>query len=783
MLKNMILFAIRNFKKEKFYTLINISGLALGLACVLFILLWVQDELSYDRFHEHANQIYRVNDYEKYSNGKDQIFSVNPPDLAPLLEAEYPEIISALRLRNIGKHVVRNQENKYNELGILCVDPDFFEFFSFPLVHGTADGSLTDPSSMIVTEKIALKYFGNTDIIGKTLIIDNKHEYTVTGVLKKLPGNTLLKFNFVLPFKAVENFGYPTENWNYYAYTTFVRLTESANVLAVDAKIKNVIKNHLPDSIVDLSLQPLTDIHLHSGNIWGMGGNGDIRYVYIFSVLAILVLLLACINFMNLATARAGKRSLEVGLRKVIGANKKELIIQFMGETLLYTLVAFILAILLLKLFSPLLALVSGKHITLAPLQDVRIIAGFLLVLFVTGVIAGSYPAFFLSSFQPVRVMKARSGFGLKGKAFRQVLVTFQFIITIILLASSITINRQLHFIRNHKLGYNQRNVLVIDLHRDAGKKYKLLLSDFQKIQNVKSVSGVSFSPAQINQTFTVNQWEGRQEGEMFLTHSLEADENMTETLGIQIKMGRFFSSDFPADPENSLVINETAMKSLGFDDPIGKTVQNKTVIGVISDFNFKSLHEKISPLFINNDPNYFNYLLVLVEPGKMHNTINELKTHWANIIPNVPFEYNFLDENIADYYKSDNKVENVINTFTALALFIASLGLLGLAVFSAEQRTKEIGIRKVLGAPVLKIIYMMTGEYTHWVVVANVIAWPVTYLAMTKWLQSFAYKVRLGWWVFALAGAMVLLIALLSISWQIVRAATANPVKSLRYE
>ena len=783
MLKNIVLFAVRNFKKEKFYTLINILGLALGLTCVLFILLWVRDELSYDRFHQHAGQIYRVSDLEKYSNGEEQAFSSNPPDLAPLLATEYPEIKSALRLRNIGKHVIRNNDKKFNITGILCADSNFFEYFSFPLINGSIAGALTDPASIVLTEEMAEKYFGNTDALGKTLIIDNQYEYQVTGVLKKLPQNTFINFNCVIPFETIENFDFPKENWNYFAYTIFVRLADKADATIVSSKIKNIINDRDKESTIDLSLQPLADIHLRSGNMWGMGGNGDIRYVYIFSILAALVLLLACINFMNLSTARAGNRSMEVGLRKVIGAGKKELMVQFMGETLSYTLIAFVLAIVLLKLFSPVFASISGKQVAFSALGDIKIISGFLLVLFVTGIVAGAYPAFFMSSFQPVRVMKKRSGFGPKGKTFRRVLVMFQFIITIVLLASSLVINRQLQFIRNHKLGYNHRNVLIINLQGDPGGKCDMLKYEFKKIPHVEQVSAVSFSPANIKHSFIPYDWEGRKGDEKFLAYNLYADTDMAYALEIPMVYGRFFSPDHAGDSTNSVVINESAMRMMNFNDPIGKRLLDKTVIGVVKDFNFNSLHSKINPLIIQYDPEYFNNLLVRIEPAGMRDAVKQLKEDWEALVPGIPFEYGFVDEEINDYYKADNKVEHVINTFTVLALFIASLGLLGLAVFTAAQRTKEIGIRKVLGAPVLKIIYLISGEYVSWVLAANIIAWPVTFFAMTKWLQSFAYRVQLGWWMFAAAGAMVLLIALLSVSWQTIRAARANPIKALRYE
>ncbi len=774
---------IRQLLKNKIHSTINILGLALGMVCALFILLWVQDELSFDRFHDDAEKIYRVIDIETYSNGEVLLFSTNPPDLGPLLATDYPEIQSALRMKSIGKHVLQYEDKQFNETRILCADQNFFDYFSFGFASGTPENALTEPMSILLTEPMAIKYFGTVDALGKTLRIDSKHDYKVTGVLKTLPSNTIHSFKFIIPFESIDNFGEPKENWNYYAFSTFVKLKDGIDESVVDEKIKPIIKDRFKDALVDLSLQPLTDIHLRSGTMWGMGGNGDIRYIYIFSILAVIVLLLACINFMNLSTARAGNRSMEVGLRKVIGAGKKDLVMQFMGETLIYTFTAFLISLVLLKLFMPVFEMISGKQLSIRIIQDVRILIGFILIAFLTGVISGSYPAFFMSSFNPVKVLKAKSGFGLKGKAFRRVLVSFQFVITIVLIASSMVINQQLHYMRNHKLGYNQRNVLLIDLQNKPATQIELLKREIEGCRFVTSASGVSYSPSYLGHSIVMDDWEERRGEENFLIHILSADNDMVSTLEMQMVQGRFFSREFPSDSSSSLVINEAAMKMMGFDDAVGKRVGDRTVIGVVKDFNFRSLHEKIGPLMINNKAENTRFLIVRVEPTGLNSTINEIESLWKTLVPDDPFEYSFIDEEINDYYKADQKVENVINSFTALALVIAGLGLLGLSMFTAEQRTKEIGIRKVLGAPVSGIILLMTSDFARWVLAANIIAWPLTWYMMNKWLQNYAYRIDLQFWIFVLAGFMALGIAVFTTSWQTLKVATMDPVKTLRYE
>jgi putative ABC transport system permease protein len=783
MLKNYLKMTLRNLRKHKGYSFINITGLAVGMASTILILLWVQDELSFDRFHRNANRIYRVTDYEKYSNGEEVTFSMNPPALASALKDEYPEIVEAARIRRLSNAVIQYGDKRFSEDGILFADPSFLKIFSFPLVNGNEENALINPQSVVITEKMALKYFGDEHPVGKIIRVDNRLNFLITGVMKDLPTNSHLEFGFVVSFETIKEFGFPIEGWNSFAHTIYVLLAKRSDYRQVGKKIAGLIKTKQEDAIVTLSLQPLLDIHLRSGNMWGIGGTGDIRYVYIFTVIAGFILLLACINFMNLTTARASNRAKEVGLRKVVGADRKDLIKQFFGESILFAFLSLLIAVILVVEALPFYNTLSGKDLGL-DIQNNQIIVILLVgITIITGLVSGSYPALFLSAFKPVSVLKGVLKSGSKSSFMRKILVSFQFSLTIVLIIGTIVINRQLHFIKVQRLGFDKDQVLCLKLPGKLNQKIDLVCTELLKNQKVVDISAVSSPPAQIRRSTIISEWEGNQTGEQFLMYMLSADFDFLNTMEIAMAEGRYFSRKFPADTSTGIVVNETAVRAMKMENPIGKKLLDQNIIGVVKDFHFASLHSRIGPLVIYYNPNEIQNLLIKVKPDDFSQTIKSIEHAWNRVVPGFPFEYSFLDEQIDRLYQAEQRVGKIINTFSILALFIACLGLFGMASFTAEQRTKEVGIRKVHGATVPGIVMLLSREFTRYVLFANIAAWPIAYYAMNKWLQDFAYRIDLTIWPFLLAGLAAFIIALLTVSWQAIRAAMASPVESLRYE
>ncbi|MFZ0454164.1 MAG: ABC transporter permease [Ignavibacteriaceae bacterium] len=783
MFKNYLNIAFRNLKKYKGFSFINILGLAVGMACTLLILLWVQDELSYDRFFPNAARLYRVIDSEKYSNGEKSVFSMNPPSLAKTLINEYPEIINAARLRTVKNSVLQYKDKRFTEDNLMFVDPSFLKMFSIHFLKGNENDALSNLSSIIITKETAEKYFGNKNPVGKIIKINNHLNFEVTGVIKNIPLNSHLKIDLLLPFDAIKDFGYTLEGWESFAHTTYVLLNKNADFHIVSKKISNTIIQHQKDINITIGLQPVTDIHLYSGNIWGIGGTGDITQVYLFSIIALLILLLACINFINLSTARSGSRAKEIGMRKVVGASRKEIIVQFFLESIIYAFISLILSIILVYDLLPAFNSLSGKELSFNLQNNFGLLLLTLGIAVFTGIISGVYPALFLSAFKPVKVLKGKFSAGSGNKNFRKPLVTFQFILTIILIIGTVVVNRQLHFIQNKNLGFNKEYVLCINLQGKLNKKADLIKNELSKDRQVISISGVSYPPSGVLSSTDVNDWEGKKTDNHFLIYRLTADQDFTKTMQINMIKGRFFSKKFSSDTADGCIINQAALHAMDMISPLGKKVLNFRIIGVIKDFNFSSLHSQISPLIIYYDPSEIKDLLVRIKPGEINSTIKSLEQTWDKIAPEYPFEYSFLDEQINKLYQSDQKISKVINTFSFLALFIACLGMFGLASYTAEQRTKEVGVRKILGANVTGIVFLLSKEFTQYVLAANLFAWPAAYFVLNKWLGSFAYHIDMQLWMFIVPGLIAFSIACFSVSYQAIKAALLYPIKSLRYE
>jgi len=785
MLKNYFKTGIRTLLRHKGFSALNIMGLAVGLAVCILIFLWVQDELGYDRFHNNADRIYRVIEHEELSSGEILSYSQQGPALAPILKADYPEILESVRYRVMGDRLVRFGDQKFYERGFAFADPAILTMFTFPLIKGDPASALTDPSSIVISEDMARKYFENEDPIGKVLQVDNHSNFIVSGVLENIPSNSHLKFDFLVKFESIKNFGQPITGWDSFYLDTYVLLTETADPRDVDQKIKNVISEHSEGSAFTIDLQPLTRIRLFSNVILTPQVDGDIKYIVIFSLIAVFILLNACINFMNLTTARSGQRAREIGMRKVVGARRKELVNQFFGESLLMAFISLFFAVGLVLVLLPLFNQLSGKDLPLMVLGRPHVILGLLGITLAAGLVSGIYPALLLSSFQPVAVLKNAIRSGLRGKAFRRTLVIFQFVLTTVLIIGTVVVYRQMNYLRRQNLGYAKDQVMIFRLPGNLREKIDLMKTTFETIPGVLNTAAASTVPGRRRATLTLETWEGRDSDDRFELGILDVDLGFLSTFELEMVEGRFFSRDFATDEKNAVIVNEAAIRSLGMKDPIGKWVLGPSlkIIGVIKDFNMRTLHHKIAPLVIGMRKSNLNHMFVKIASENIPRTIASLRSSWNSTVPEYPFEFKFLDEQLEEYYRADQRIGRIINAFAGLALFVACLGLFGLASFVAERRTKEIGIRKVLGASNPVIFHLLTRDFVKWILIANVIAAPIAAYAMMKYLNFYAYHTKLGPMVFLIPALLTLLVSSLAISWQVIRAATADPVKSLKYE
>jgi len=826
MFKSYIKIALRNLGRNKVSSIINISGLAIGLACVLLIGMYVKDELSYDRFFKDAGRIYRVNTHEKIGNDE---FTAGhtPPPVGLALVNNYPEIESYTRIFKPGDEIVHyvnnGQKSSLNEKGILAVDSNFLQFFDYQLTEGNRAECLNGPNSVVLTERAAKKYFGTTSAIGKNLVFDQyPAPFTVTAVLKDLPSQSSLQFDVLqsnVGMQAVKHFNW---SWIWLQMGTYVKLkpniaSDPAAIQRIEAKFPAMIRVQAAtafkrigqpfDAFIkkgnkyDLSLQPLADVHLYSANIGSRFINqGDIKYVYIFSAIALFIMLLACVNFMNLATAQSTKRAREVGIRKVLGSERKQLMLQFLAEAFMYTLFAAVIAVIIVTISLPGFNNLSDKSLSLSTFLNLSTWAGLLILILFTAVLAGSYPAFFLTSFKPVTVLKGSGDIksSLSGFFTRNALVVFQFTVSTVLIICTIIVYKQLLFNQSMDLGFNKENVLIVSNAGRLGKTEESFRQELLRLPQVTSASISTGVPAEQNfftdsyipESTTDN--ANTPDKHVDLT-SFIVDESFVPTLKLNMASGRNFSKSF-AD-SSSVILNEAAAKEMGWRDPIGKymtypggnNVKFK-VVGIVKDFNTQSLHNTISSfaLFYTTSKTYdigVSYVAVRIKPGDYSKAIAGIQSKWKEFMPDNPFEYTFLDAQYDSLYKTDRTIGKVFSVFTFLSLAVACLGLLGLAMYTAERRTKEIGIRKVLGASVENVVAMLSKDFLKLVIIASIIAFPIAWYAMNKWLQDFAYPTAVNWWVLGLAAGITLIIALATVSFQSIKAALMNPVKSLRSE
>ena len=776
MFKNYFKIAIRNFLRHKGYTFINIAGLAIGIACCILIMLWVQDELSYDRFHENADDLYVAT----FSNGS----KVTPTALSDFLKTEYPEVIHTSRYSDQGRNLLRYKNKETYEEGGIMVDPDFLTMFTIPFLKGNPETAHDDPNSILLSEQIALKLFGTSDPIGQTLTYNTSLDMKVSGVFEDYPPNSHMRFQYLIPTALAMTYNENFNTWDVNNIRTYVQLHKNTPVQSVDAKITDVVERHRPQDKRPLSLQPITRVHLNPFNSSG----GTILYVYLFSAMAFFILLIACINFINLTTARSSSRAKEVGIRKTVGACRAHLVRQFFGESLILTLIASGLAIGLVFLFLPMFNNLTSKTFTWELLIQQTIVLGICGIIFLTVIIAGSYPSLLLSRFQPVKVLKGKLLTSMKGTLFRKILVVLQFSLSIFLILGTLMIFRQVHFLRERDVGYNRDNIVYFGIGTRFRNNFDTIKTELLTNTNILNATLTDIAPYRwmSNAGFGDVHWEGKthQQVKMVMT---SVDYDYLETFGLKMAQGRFFSKEFSTDASDAYVVNQAAVRAMDMDDPIGKELRvwdlSKRIIGVVEDYHFESLHNKIIPMAMRIDPTWHNQACVRISPHRIPDTLAFLGSKWKEIYPEYPFEYRFLDETIQSQYRSEQAIGKIVTVFTILALFISCLGIFGLSSFTAEQRTKEIGIRKVLGATVSSIIKHISKEFVILVIIANIIIWPLAYFLLNRWLQTFAYRIDIGWWTFVLTGISVLVVSLLTVSWQIIRAATANPVDSLRYE
>ncbi|MBN1221960.1 MAG: ABC transporter permease [Candidatus Aminicenantes bacterium] len=785
MLRNNLKFTLRNIRRHKGYSFINIAGLALGMACCIMIVLWAQDEWSFDRFHEHADSIYRI--VSKETDKEDPMyFAVNPIPLGPVLKEEYPEIIASTRFSNTDSRFLRGKDS-YQERGCLA-DPDFLKMFSFPLIEGDPHKALSDPSSIIVTRTIARKYFGRENAMGKVLTTSEGTDFIITGILQDIPHNSHLRFNHIIPFQTLQRLGLKMDNWEDVSWLTYIMLRQDASVQAVNQKVNTCIKKHQPHDTDVNYLQPLRSIHLRSHFKFDMAGHGDIRYVAMLTFTALLILVIACINFMNLATARSARRNREVGVRKVVGASRKSLMILFFSESIILSIIAFFFAMVTAKFFLPIFNSLSGKPLDFGLASNITIYLTLAGIVLFTGMLSGSYPALLLSSFQPTKFIKGSRRSSAQGSLFRKVLVVIQFSLSITLIIGTSVVYLQVRHMRNKELGFDKDHIVFFRLTEDMRNHYTSVKTKLLQNPRILSVSGAHSLPIYESSGTSSATWEGKP-ADFHLQMRLQAvDADFLKTFNIGMAQGRFFAEEISTDASSAVILNETAVKEMGIENPIGKRFDlnenhKGIIIGVVKDYQLRSLHYTIEPLILIAYPDFFNFLCLKISTESVPLTLAFIKEIWKKHSPQYPFEYQFIDDAIDELYRSEERVGTIFKYFTFLAVFISCLGLFGLSAYMAEQRTKEIGIRKVFGASASKICILLSKEFVRCVLTANLIAWPVGYFVMDRWLQKFASRISIGYHLFLISGFLSLFIAALTVSYQSIRSAVANPANSLRYE
>lgn len=811
MIANYFKIAWRNLLKNKIFSFINVAGLAIGLCCFIMIALYVTDELSYDRFHEKADRIYRIHSDIRFG-GTDLKLAVSADPTGPVLKKDYPQVEQYARIyaSDGSKHIKKGKEYIVED-NVAYADSTLFDVFTLPAIAGNTKTALDDPNTVVISESAARKYFGTTDAVGKSLEVgmDDKTIYNVTAVIKDIPANSHFHFDFIF---SMDNVDYQFGSYLSHNFHTYLLLREGTDYKAFEKKFDEYIVRYiLPQAKqfmqinsmdefkkagnkLEYSLIPLTDIHLKSDRYPELGVNGNMQYVYIFSAVALFLLLIASINFMNLSTARSSNRAKEVGIRKVLGTERQTLIGQFIAESTLTSYLAFIFALLLTFILLPYFNDISAKTFSISSLFQPQLLVFLLILPFVVGILAGYYPAFFLSSFRPIEVLKGKLNAGFKRSNLRNLLVTFQFVTSLVLVIGTIIVYQQLNYIQTKKLGFDKEQVLILNETGALGTNKDAFKNEIAQIAGVQSASYAGYLPvagsARSDNTFSKEAVMDMKNG--FNMQVWNVDYDYVPTMGMEIIKGRNLSKSFGSD-SSAVIINESTAKLLGYEDPIGKKLYTSRgpsanlnvvyeIVGVVKNFHFESLRQQVGPLCMRLGNNNWS-MAFKIKSNNVPALVNQIETKWKKLAPEMPFSYKFLDQSFDQMYRAEQRVGKVALTFAILTILIACLGLFGLVTYMAEQRTKEIGIRKVLGASVPNIVSLLSSEFLVLVVISVVIASPIAYYAMSQWLTEFAYRIEISWWMFLTAGVLALCIALLTVSFQAIRAALMNPINSLKSE
>ncbi len=818
MIKTYFKIAWNNLKKNKVFSFINIFGLSVGLASCMLITLYILNEVSYDKYQENGSNIYQVAT-TFIQQGKEMKMPNTPAPMAQAMQQDFPEVEQTTRLmglfaedKTLLQYNEKNSEPKsfYETKGYLA-DSTFFRMFTYKFAEGDPATALNNPNSIVLSEEIAKKIFGSRPALNKLIRISSSsngdHDFVVTGVFRSNDQPSHIDSRFFMSMKGGDIERYIKENGTSFAtnnmFFTYLQLKPGSDVKKLTAKFPAFVDKYAGNDLKAMGfgkkqfLTALKDIHLRSGMDTNVTAPGSMTYLYILGSIALFTLLIACINFMNLSTARSSKRSAEVGIRKVLGAEKGSLVRQFLGESVFMSLIAFVFAFAITEFLMPVFNSVSGKSLSLSFTQNSLTIAAFFLLSVLTGLFAGSYPAFYLSSFKPIKVLKGRFSNSLAAVSLRKGLVVFQFIISVVLIIASVVISNQMKFLRSADLGFDKDRQVVIPLRSGTSKKmYSSFKNELANQPQVLGVGASLYNPGIFNPSDNLFYKEGQTMNDAKRTRMNWVDPGYLKTLNVKPVAGRLFSEEFPADTNYRMIVNESAVKEIGLgsaQEAVNKKLyfdyQGKLygfeIIGVVKDFHFEDLHLPITPYGyqLNNTNSQFNYMIVHAKPGDMSSLLRSIETAWHKLNPNEPFEYSFLDEDFQKNYDAESRLSSIVSYFTLIAILICCLGLFGLATFSAEQRIKEIGVRKVLGASVTGIVALLSKDFLKLVVIAIVMATPLAWYVMHKWLQDFAYRISLSWWIFLLAGVIAALIAFITISFQAIRAANSNPVKSLRTE
>jgi putative ABC transport system permease protein len=791
MLKNYIKIALRIIQRHKGYSFIKISGLSIGMACCILILLFVRFELSFDSFHTNKDRIYRVLSELDLAHGTD-IVPITAIPLAPAIKNDLQDVAKVSRITGEYQRLFSVGDKKFFE-DLSYADADFFNIFTFPLITGDPKTALAEPFTMVISETIADKYFGKTDPVGKTVLVQNSQDYKITGVMEDVPENSHLRFDILASFSSRNNEERVKGNyWDRFSNDyTYILLSEGADPQELESKFPAFMAKHIPveEDRYNLHLQSLRDIHFSRSN-YDIARRTNKDYLYAYSAIAFFILIIACINFMNLATARSSGRAKEVGIRKVVGARRAQLIKQFFTESVLLAILSLVGSVCLVLIFLPKFNQFIRRDLTLDVFNDMGLLTGLLAISLFVGFVSGSYPALILSAFKPARVLKKTFDKKVKGLSFRAVTSVLQFSISIILIFATAVVYAQIHYMKTKDLGFDAEQILSIPLSSPSlREKTEIFKSEILRNPSVLSACASFGTPASGTGSGRSFIPEGYPEGESIHMETLFIDFDFIETYGLTLTSGRNFSREFSTDAEHAFILNETAAKKLGWDDPVGKQFSEEDsgveakVIGVIKDFHYESTLYKIAPMVLTLRPYEFSHISAKIRLEEVSQVLAFLEAKWREFAPEYPFACIFVDEEFDMYYNFERRQGQLFTYCSILAIFISCMGIFGLASFTAEKRIKEIGIRKVLGASVSGIVLLLSREFVKWVLVANIIGWPVAYFVMNRWLQGFAYRVNIGAWMFVFSAFLVLIIAMLTVSYQSIKTALSDPINSLRYE